>query len=66
MTTDEALREILRAVDAWDNDADFGLDTDEEMRFGCDAEFLDYVGAVAREALTLPRTDAPNTNEEIR
>lgn len=63
MTTDEALREILRAVDAWDNDADFGLDTDEEMRFGCDAEFLDYVGAVAREALTLPSSGLTKETE---
>lgn len=50
MTATEALREILRAVDAWNNDEPFEGKSDYE--FGCDAEFLDYVGDLARSVLS--------------
>lgn len=62
MTADEALREILRAVEAWDQDEDFGMDTDAEFNFKCDADFITYVGQVAEAAVApaSPRTQETN------
>lgn len=52
----EALREIVRAVDAWDKDEPFGIDTDEEQEFTADMDFVAYVGKVARAALSEERS----------
>jgi hypothetical protein len=42
-----ALAEVLRAVEAWENDEPLGRDQPD----GCDADFLNYIGAVVRRAL---------------
>lgn len=47
---------ILEAISAWENDEDFGLETDAERKFECDADFLEYIAEQARR--TTPATDS--------
>ncbi len=46
-----ALRLILKACDAWDNDEPFTDPRDPERPFNCDADFITYVMETAEAGL---------------